>query len=168
MVITKKSVRDIQVQVMAEEQAKAQTNAILKILHVLEAKNLNLSNEEVAKLANVPVTQVSLIRNAFVSRSTSTADNEFIGSIIEEIRNEVRNAVKNEVKKGMEGVSVNVSEAAIKAQEPAEDERPIIESSVADVFGAAADVKLGGAKVSSGGKVGDQLKKLKDLKGKTS
>jgi hypothetical protein len=168
MVITKKNVRDIQVKIMAEEQAKAQTNAILKILHVLESKDLNLSDDEIAKMANVPVTQVTLIRNAFASKRTVAADNEFMGSIIEAIKNEVRDTVKDEVKKNFDGVAINVSapEAKVDEEKIAEAMRPKIESSVADVFSAASGAKLEGAKVSSGGKVTDQLKKLKDLKGK--
>ena len=164
---SRRGVRDIQVRYMAEEQARAQVDSILKIISVLEEKNLSLSDEEIAKMAGVSITQVSLIRNAFAKRNTTVADGDFMRDIVDEIKKEVREAVKSEIVMGFVDVSARETKAeSAVIDEPVEEKRPEITSSVADVFKTASNVKMTDTSTSSGGKVSEQLDKLRKLREK--
>jgi DNA-directed RNA polymerase specialized sigma subunit len=81
-------VRDIELRCSAEEQARANVNAILRLIHILEEKGMDMSDTEIARLLKISKEQVTVVRKAFSKRNMTTVDNTFMKEIITDLKNE--------------------------------------------------------------------------------
>lgn len=169
---TRRGVRDLEIHNYNTQQLKAQMEAILKIVHTLESKGIDMTDEEIANLARVSPEQVKYVRRATQRKEVTVAGNDSVRSMIDEMKKDILATLRDEVSKisPVQSQAVKPISAKVVIKEAVLDKeeapRPTIKSSVADVFSykeGTADIKMaeGSTQVES---VSNQLDMLKNLK----
>jgi len=153
-------IKDIEIKYLAEQQARATIGSVLRIINLVEEKGLELSDEEIAKIAKVSKEEISIIRKAFSKREITSANSSFIAAIVNNLKAELKETIKTEL---VSGANRNI----ITTEELKKDEnRPVLTPSIADVFNTSSFESINIRESNSvvGTDVSEQIEKLRQLK----